>query len=115
MFLVRRPVCGRVRWHCFDSADDVVTAMQETWLDGMDNVIEVNRGVFADWRHKNGYKGAGWIERDTEIARQYLRTVMWQDWEVNPGVRDYVDRHYDGGGVLTAAKGKGPYLVTAAE
>ena len=117
MYAVLRPrgQSACLRWHSygFQEPEDVVQAMMDGYLNNLVAVRRFDFEQFRDWQHTGGWKAAGYMDVNIQIARQYVRTIMWEDRELNMGVRDFVDNHYDGG--MPAIARKAPYLIHPAE
>lgn len=118
MYAVLRPRNGVMRWHSygFHEPEEVVDAMLNGYLEGLENVRKINWEHFRGWQHADGWQAAGWRDTSQEIARQYVRTAMWQDRELARGCITFIDRHYDGGSGNDGCKRqKLPYLIHPAE
>lgn len=113
MFMILRPRNGVLRWHSYGFAEpeDVVQAMMDGYLEGLQEVRQIDFNHFVGWTHQDGWRAAGYLDVSQRIARLYLRCVTWEDREINTGCRDFVDRHYDAQDVTARPT---PHLVPAA-
>lgn len=123
MYAVLRPrgQSACLRWHSygFQEPEDVVEAALNGYLNNLVAVRQFDFEVFKGWQNGR-WRAAGYNDVNTEIARQLVRTCMWEDREFPVGCKDFVDMHYDGG--MPAIRpdalrpgSKAPYLIHPAE